>query len=69
MAQPLNVGMPDNIDVAPLYTLRVTALDPATGSVVAGVKVTTVVIEGAGSGDLTSGDFSVASPLLLGLSF
>lgn len=45
MAQPLNIGMPDNLDVGDGYTLRVTAIDPTTGAVTANVNVGTVVID------------------------
>ena len=44
MAQPLDVNMPEGLDVQKGYTLRVTALDPTTGATVAGVNITTVVI-------------------------
>lgn len=64
MAAPLNVWMPDNVDLGAGYTLRVTALSPTTGALVAGVNVTTTVIEGAGTGDLSSGDF-LAGPFML----
>ena len=68
MAAPKNIWMPDGLDVGDGYTLRVTALDPTTGNVVAGAKVTTVVIEGSGTGNLNSGDFVVGNPLLIGVS-
>ena len=44
MAQKLDIGMPDQIDVGPTYTLRVTAVDPTTGALVSGVTVNTVVL-------------------------
>lgn len=36
--------MPDQLDVGPTYTIRVTALDPSTGNLVSGVVVNTVVL-------------------------
>lgn len=67
MAQPLVVGMPMNLDLAPGYVLRVTAVNPASGAVVSGVTVDQVVIEGEGSGDFSNGLFTVANPILLGV--
>ena len=52
MAQEVNVGLPQDLDLQQGYTLRVTALD-SNGAPVAGVKVSTVVI--------TADDGSVAS--------
>ena len=49
MAEEVNVGLPQNLDVDSKYTIRVTALD-ASGAVVAGVKVDKVVITGDLSG-------------------
>lgn len=68
MAAPLDIGMPQNLDVGAGYTLRVTAIDPLSGATVSGVKVTQMVIEATGSGDLSSGAFTVANPLLIGIS-
>lgn len=45
MGQPLNIGMPDEQDISPNYTLRVTAVDPASGNLVSGVVVNTVVLD------------------------
>ena len=45
MATPLTIGMPATQDVGPNYTLRVTALDPTTGDLVAGVVIDTVVLD------------------------
>jgi hypothetical protein len=36
--------MPENLDVGPTYTLRITAVSPTDGSLVSGVKVNTVVL-------------------------
>lgn len=44
MAQPVDIGMPDGLDVAPNFTIRVTAIDPNTGALVSGVVVNKVVI-------------------------
>ena len=68
MAQPINVGMPQNVDIPPGYTLRVTAINPTSGAQVAGVVVDQVVIEASGDGDLSSGNFAVANPILLGIN-
>lgn len=43
MAQELNIGLPQGLDVGPNYTIRVTGIDPTTGSVVSGVNVNKVV--------------------------
>ena len=67
MARPLTVGMPHSPDIGAGYTLRVTAIDSATGNAVAGVNITTTVIEAEGTGDLSSGDFVVGNPILLGI--
>lgn len=45
MAQPLNVGMPPDLDVGPTYTLRVTAVSPSTGAPVANVNIGEVVFD------------------------
>ena len=39
MAVPQDAPLPPNLDLGPGYTLRVTALSTADGSVVSGVKV------------------------------
>lgn len=44
MSAPLLAPMPESLDVQAGYTIRVTALDPTTGALVSGVKVTTVVL-------------------------
>lgn len=67
MAAPLNIGMPDAVDIPAGYVLRVTAIDPNTGNTVPGVNVTQTVIEASGVGDLSSGSFTVANPILLGV--
>lgn len=44
MAQKLTAGMPAAVELDGNYTLRLTALDPATGAVVAGVTVSAFTI-------------------------
>lgn len=44
MSKPLDVSMPPDLDLDQGYSLRVTALDPNTGSLVTGVKVGQVVL-------------------------
>jgi hypothetical protein len=46
MAQPLIVTLPPNLDLWPGCIIRVTAVDPATGSTVAGIRVSNISIEG-----------------------
>ena len=63
MAAPVNAGMPDAQHLQAGYTLRVTTLDPGTGNLVAGAKVTTVVIDAdvitadGGIGSIVYGDW------------
>lgn len=47
MAQPIDIDMPQDLDVGPTYTVRVTAIDPNSGALVSGVNVGTVVITAA----------------------
>lgn len=61
--------MPEGLDVATGYTLRVTALSPADGSLVSGVTIRDVVITatpfvtGAGGGSSEPSDwFMVPGP-------
>lgn len=65
----LDVPMPENLDLANGYTVRVTALDPDTGALVSGMSVQTVVLTAshgslnAGSGGGDSGEwFLVPGP-------
>lgn len=44
MAAPLDIPMPEGLDLQTGYTLRVTALSPADGSLVAGVVIRDVVV-------------------------
>jgi len=59
MAQPLIVSLPPGLDLGGGCQIRVTALDPATGDAVAGVKVSNVTLEvdQLGGGSLESGAF------------
>lgn len=51
MSAPLAVALPPGLELSEAYTISVTALDAATGSVVSGVNVSAVTIEV----ELTSG--------------
>ena len=44
MAREINVGMPGGLDIGATYTLRITAIDPSSGALVAGVQVGSVTI-------------------------
>lgn len=59
MSQPLEASMPQNLDLGQGYTLRVTALNPSTGALVAGVKVGQMVItcDNIAGGNLAFGPF------------
>lgn len=61
-AQPLLAPLPADLDLDVGYVIRITALDPATGAQVAGVKVSNVVImavnlSGASPTELATGDW------------
>jgi hypothetical protein len=56
--------MPENLNLGSGYTLRVTALDPSTGALVAGVNVGLEVITGTSS-DPTGGGAFTAGPYML----
>lgn len=61
----LDVPMPADLDLADGWTLRVSALDPVTGAVVSGVKVSNLALEvelGAGT---SAGDLAVGPYLLV----
>ena len=45
MPVPLDAPLPPNLDLGPGFTLRVTALSTADGTVVSGVKVTNLGVE------------------------
>lgn len=65
MAVPLDASMPPNLDLGPGWTLRVTALSTADGSVVSGVNVSNfgVLLDDAGGsidvGGLEVGPFQL----------
>ena len=66
MAAPVLAPMPDGLVLASGYTLRVTALDPTTGNLVAGVNVGLEVITGS---EASGGAFlDAGTPILLGVS-
>lgn len=48
----IDVGLPDDAIIGPGWTIRVTALNPATGDTVSGVNVSNVVINGAKGAEL-----------------
>lgn len=54
MATPLDAPMPANLDLGPGFTLRVTALAVADGSVMSGITVSnfSVLVGGAAGVDL-----------------
>lgn len=59
MSKAVDLAMPQDLDLGQGYSLRVTALDPTTGALVAGVKVGQVVITATNvaGGDIQSGPF------------
>ena len=59
MAKAIAVAMPQDVDVGEGYTLRIAAIDSASGSAVSGVKISnmTIEVENMTGGDLTSGVF------------
>ncbi len=59
MAVPLDAPMPANLDLGPGFTLRVTALSTADGSVVSGVTVSNfgVIVPDDGSGTVGNLEF------------
>ena len=59
MSQPLELPLTPDLDLDDTYMLRVTALDPTTGSVMAGVTVGAVslIVDNLSGGDLASGTF------------
>lgn len=44
MAQPLIANMPADLDLGGGWILRLTAVDPATGATITGVKVSNLVV-------------------------
>jgi hypothetical protein len=64
VAAPVLAPMPDGLNLGSGYTLRVTALDPTTGNLVAGVNVGLEVITGTSS-DATGGGAFTTGPYML----
>jgi len=64
MAAPVLAPMPDGLILGPGYTLRVTALDAATGNLVANVNVGLEVVTGTSS-DPTGGGVFAAGPFMM----
>lgn len=62
MAAPVVVPLSPDILVAENYTIRITAIDAATGAAVPGVKVSNVVILGNGTGSQDAPEEPVAQP-------
>ena len=60
MAQKIDVGMPQDLDLTGAWTIRVTAVD-STGAAVPAVKAANVAIvaDAIGVGTLTSGPFAL----------
>lgn len=65
MAAPLLAPMPEMLVVQSGYTVRVTAVDPTTGALVAGVNVGMEVITGTSFSDLPGGNTEPPPPPLL----
>lgn len=62
MAQKLEAGMPDGLDLDESYTIRFSALDPSTGAAVSGVVISLAQIHAAevsgnAAPDLNAGPF------------
>jgi hypothetical protein len=64
MAAPMKTGIPPGLDLTDGYVIQFTALDPSTGAVDTGVKVSnaSLLVDNLGGGDLTSG-FADSEPL------
>ena len=67
MAKPFAIALPPDHILAGDYKIRVTAIDPTTGAVVAGVNVSNVTmqVEQFAGGSLTSGIFQALNPVLV----
>lgn len=62
MAAPMQGALPSGLDLSPKYTLRLLALDPATGNTVAGVRIGTTVLTATvfspeSASDMATGDW------------
>lgn len=65
MAQPLIASMPQELDLGGGFIVRLTAVDPTTGTAVTGVKLSNVVITVdpiAGAVDTSPGDGAGTTP-------
>jgi hypothetical protein len=61
----LDVAMPPDLDLGDGWTLRVTALDPVTGAVVTGVRVSNLALEVALGEGTSASDIAVGPYLLV----
>lgn len=64
MAAPVAAGMPADLDLGDGWTIRLTALDPATGATISTVKVLNLRlgvfnVGGTSDGQLAVGDFQL----------
>lgn len=57
--------MPQDIDLVGNYTIRLTAIDPTTGALIANVNVESLVITAATVGATVPGDLAVGPFLLV----
>lgn len=65
MAHPFTASMPQLLDLADGYIIRLNALDPTTGAAVAGVKVTDVSIFGTNLGSAAASTFAYGPFMLV----
>lgn len=65
MAVPLDAPMPANLDLGPGFTLRVTALSTADGSVVSGVTVSNFSVLVSDAGGVNIGALQVGPYMLV----
>lgn len=68
MAAPMKAGIPPDVDIKDGYVIQFTALDAATGAVVAGVNVSeaSLLVVNVESGNLNEG-FTYEEPLWIPL--
>lgn len=65
MAKAYETGMPRDLDLTGSFIVRLTALDPTSGSVVAGITVSSLVVMVADlAANLPSGGGFTVTPLL-----
>jgi hypothetical protein len=65
MAEALAAAMPPDLALYANYTIRLTALDPASGAVVSGVKVSALAMLVVPLGDTVPPDLAVGPYLLV----